>query len=122
MNNLLGDAVPSVVVAAAAGGKITGQDELERLIRLVATNPDMTAIQKNTTIQGLRDSVWKSNQKQRESCSEQAHLFAPQDTTVLTRCVVNKQIIWFPVSYFLYINCSRYRSFPFFNHYLISWQ
>ena len=30
-----------------------------------ATNPALSAEQKNTTIQGLRDSVWKKNQKER---------------------------------------------------------
>ena len=41
---------------------ITSQAELEKLIRAIATNPNLTPQQKNTTIQGLRDSVWKSNQ------------------------------------------------------------
>eukprot|EP00586_Coscinodiscus_wailesii_P018565 CAMPEP_0172500862 /NCGR_PEP_ID=MMETSP1066-20121228/143954_1 /TAXON_ID=671091 /ORGANISM="Coscinodiscus wailesii, Strain CCMP2513" /LENGTH=368 /DNA_ID=CAMNT_0013275343 /DNA_START=30 /DNA_END=1133 /DNA_ORIENTATION=+ len=34
------------------------QAELEKLIRSVAANPNLTALQKSTTIQGLRDSVW----------------------------------------------------------------
>ena len=44
---------------------ITTQAELERLIRAIATNPALSAEQKNTTIQGLRDSVWKKNQQVR---------------------------------------------------------
>jgi zinc finger-like protein len=48
------------------GASITSQGELEKLIRAIATNPSLTPAQKNTTIQGLRDSVWKSNQRQRE--------------------------------------------------------
>ena len=40
---------------------ITSQAELERLIRAIASNPALSPVQKNTTIQGLRDSVWKSN-------------------------------------------------------------
>jgi len=41
------------------------QAELEKLIRSVAANPNLTALQKSTTIQGLRDSVWKSGKKKR---------------------------------------------------------
>lgn len=44
----------------------TSQAELEKLIRAIASNPSLTPAQKNTTIQGLRDSVWKSNQRQKE--------------------------------------------------------
>ncbi len=43
----------------------TSQEELEKFIRAIATNPGLTPEQKNATIQGLRDSVWKSNQRQR---------------------------------------------------------
>jgi iron-sulfur cluster repair protein YtfE (RIC family) len=42
---------------------ITSQAELERLIRAIASNPALSPVQKNTTIQGLRDSVWKSNMR-----------------------------------------------------------
>ena len=45
--------------------EITSQAELEGLIRAIATNPALSAEQKNTTIQGLRDSVWKKNQEER---------------------------------------------------------
>ena len=45
-------------------GVVTSQSELEKFIRAIATNPALTSQQKNTTIQGLRDSVWKSNQRQ----------------------------------------------------------
>lgn len=38
---------------------ITSPEELETLIRAIASNPELTPVQKNTTIQGLRDSVWK---------------------------------------------------------------
>lgn len=84
-----GDGMASVPVPIApgnclAGANITGQAELERLIRAVASNPGLTPVQKNTTIQGLRDSVWKSNQKQRENSEQQTHSFAPQ-TSVMTR-------------------------------------
>jgi len=43
-------------------GEITSQANLEKLIRAVVTNPSMTPMEKNTTIQGLRASVWKRNQ------------------------------------------------------------
>jgi zinc finger-like protein len=48
------------------GTSITSQAELEKLIRAIASNPSLTPAQKNTTIQGLRDSVWKSNKRQKE--------------------------------------------------------
>ncbi|GAX24201.1 hypothetical protein FisN_4Lh293 [Fistulifera solaris] len=48
-------------------GGWTSPEELEKFIRAIATNPALTAAQKNSTIQGLRDSVWKSNKKHRGS-------------------------------------------------------
>ena len=42
---------------------VTSQAELEKLIRAVATNPGLTAAERNMTIQGLRTSVWKRNQR-----------------------------------------------------------
>lgn len=39
----------------------TSAVELEKLIRAIGTNPHLDAKQKILTIQGLRDSVWKSN-------------------------------------------------------------
>lgn len=44
-------------------GGITSQAELEKLIRAIASNPELDPVHKQTTIQGLRDSVWKSNQR-----------------------------------------------------------
>lgn len=60
-------AEPSPVTEKKTKGclDITTQAELERLIRAIATNPALSAQQKNTTIQGLRDSVWKKNQQAR---------------------------------------------------------
>lgn len=43
----------------------TTKEELEKLIRAIASNPELTPKQKNTTIQGLRDSVYKSRKKRR---------------------------------------------------------
>jgi hypothetical protein len=62
----LGDNSP--VSEKRARVAITTQAELERLIRAIATNQSLSTHQKNTTIQGLRDSVWKQNQqvKQRQ--------------------------------------------------------
>lgn len=51
------------VEANFIGQEITSQAELEKLIRAVATNPSLDPVQKNTTIQGLRTSVWKRNQR-----------------------------------------------------------
>ena len=79
----LGDAVSSERILAV-GANITGQAELERLIRAVASNSGLTAVQKQCTIQSLRDTVFKTNQRQRETSEQQAHAFAPQATTVLT--------------------------------------
>jgi iron-sulfur cluster repair protein YtfE (RIC family) len=42
---------------------LTTQADLEKLIRAIAGNQALTPMQKNTTMQGLRDSVWKSNQR-----------------------------------------------------------
>jgi len=44
-------------------GEITSQANLEKLIRAVVTNRSLTPMEKNTTIQGLRASVWKRNQQ-----------------------------------------------------------
>jgi hypothetical protein len=52
-------------------GEITSQAELEKLIRAIAANPNLSSLQKNTTIQGLRDSVWKSNQRLRRASENQ---------------------------------------------------
>ena len=56
----------AVASQTPTGASITSQGELEKLIRAIATNPSLTPAQKNTTIQGLRDSVWKSNQRQKD--------------------------------------------------------
>lgn len=56
-------------------GDITSQAELEKLIRAIATNPELSPQQKNTTIQGLRDSVWKSNQRLKEEGVMAAHSY-----------------------------------------------
>jgi Zinc-ribbon/CHY zinc finger/Ring finger domain len=57
------DDVSSSVEASLPKDGITSQAELEKLIRAVATNPGLDPVQKNTTIQGLRTSVWKQNQR-----------------------------------------------------------
>lgn len=57
-----GEAVPTPPPSRPSDA-ITSQAELERLIRAIASNPALSPVQKNTTIQGLRDSVWKSNMR-----------------------------------------------------------
>jgi hypothetical protein len=66
---------PTAGVAAAAAAAatysdanigVTSQAELEKLIRAIASNQALTPAQKSTTLQGLRDSVWKSNQRHKE--------------------------------------------------------
>lgn len=46
---------------------ITTQEGLNKMIRAVASNPELSAMEKNTTIQGLRDSVWRTNKKRKMS-------------------------------------------------------
>lgn len=60
----VGDALAEQVLAIEGGG-VTSQAELEKLIRAIASNPELDSVKKTTTIQGLRDSVWKSNQRER---------------------------------------------------------
>jgi hypothetical protein len=50
---------------ARTGDGITSQAELEKLIRAIASNPALGPVEKQTTIQGLRDSVFKSNLRHR---------------------------------------------------------
>lgn len=59
----------STAIFRYQAAEITSQAELEKLIRAIATNPTLTPQQKNTTIQGLRDSVWKSNQRLKSQSS-----------------------------------------------------
>ena len=55
------------VSPSTPAANVTSQAELENLIRAIVSNPNLTSVQKNTTIQGLRDSVWKSNQRLRRN-------------------------------------------------------
>lgn len=57
-----GSAAAMAANEAMSGAKTyTSATELEKLIRAIGTNPNLDTKQKNLTIQGLRDSVWKSN-------------------------------------------------------------
>ena len=76
----------SSVVSNPAGG-VTSQAELEKLIRAIATNPNLTPLQKNTTIQGLRDSVWKSNQRLKASSEQNLAAMDASASTVATAVV-----------------------------------
>jgi hypothetical protein len=66
--------------------EVTSQAELEHLIRAIASNQNLTPLQKNTTIQGLRDSVWKSNQRIRRN-AEAANGVEPSSNS--NNCVAN---------------------------------
>ncbi len=86
-------ALPSVSTSQYRAGDITSQAELEKLIRAIFSNPTMTPQQKNSTIQGLRDSVWKSNQRLKSqsttltsptSTSTSSDLGSPTATTTCT--------------------------------------
>jgi hypothetical protein len=55
-----------VCLADPGPNDITSQAELEKLIRAIASNPELGPVEKQTTIQGLRDSVFKSNQRHRD--------------------------------------------------------
>lgn len=46
-------------------GCILSQNDLERVIRSIASNPELSAQQKATAIQSVRDSLWKSSQKRK---------------------------------------------------------
>lgn len=50
-------------IPSEVAGEITSHAELEKLIRAVATNQSLTPREKQNTIQGLRASVWKRNQR-----------------------------------------------------------
>jgi hypothetical protein len=60
----------SELTSSSSSHPVTSQQELERLIRAIASNASLTPKQKNTTIQGLRDSVWKSNMRQTHQAPE----------------------------------------------------
>ena len=68
--------------------KYTSAAELEKLIRAIGTNPHLDAKQKNLTIQGLRDSVWKSNcrlsKRKREAVMDATA--SEQPATQMARC------------------------------------
>ena len=70
--------------------KPTSAAELEKLIRAIGTNPNMNSQQKNLTIQGLRDSVWKSNcrvskRKREEGAQNTTQALATAATSGVTR-------------------------------------
>jgi len=85
LDNLTDHSKPSTVAISATAAMAEGsQDqaraytsaaELEKLIRAIGTNPRLDADSKMRTIQGLRDSVWKSNcrvskrKREEETCS-----------------------------------------------------
>lgn len=54
------------LATSSSGAQVTSQAELSRLIKAIATNQSLTAEQKTTTMQGLRDSVWRNNQRVKE--------------------------------------------------------
>mmetsp|Transcript_30842 Transcript_30842/g.65496 ORF Transcript_30842/g.65496 Transcript_30842/m.65496 type:complete len:620 (-) Transcript_30842:228-2087(-) len=65
-------------------GNYTSAAELEKLIRAIGTNPNLDTKQKNLTIQGLRDSVWKSNcrlsKRKREEWEDETSTAAMEHT------------------------------------------
>uniref|UniRef100_A0A7S2LNN7 Uncharacterized protein n=1 Tax=Leptocylindrus danicus TaxID=163516 RepID=A0A7S2LNN7_9STRA len=84
-------------------GKIT-QEELEKLIRAIAANSQLTAAQKNTTIQGLRDSVWKSNRKRNLEALEggsSSTNFVHESQTILRKPASSRAMRLTPPSFFL---------------------
>ena len=75
-------------------GGITSQEDLEKLIRAVVTNQSLTPAQQNTTIQGLRASVWKRNQRL------MGNDIAVPDNTNNSCCSVRGQELHFPTAYY----------------------
>jgi len=64
---------------------ITSKKDLERMIRSVVADRTLSPAEKNNTIQGLRDSVWKSN-LQKRNAAQQLYLpnsFSGNSCTVL---------------------------------------
>lgn len=55
-----------VELGAERSVETTSQAELQKLIRAIVSNSALSPEQKNTTIQGLRDSVWRSNVRAKE--------------------------------------------------------
>jgi hypothetical protein len=48
-------------------GDTISSEEIEKLIRTIASNHSLSASEKSATIQKLRDSVWNARQKRRQS-------------------------------------------------------
>jgi len=48
-------------------GEAVTPKEMEKLIKTIAANPQLSAVEKNATIQKLRDSVWNSNMRRKKS-------------------------------------------------------
>lgn len=67
---------------------VTSQAELEKLIRAIATNPNLDAKQKNSTIQGLRDSVFKSNQRAKKESTQLASAMQAPNIPIATAYAV----------------------------------
>ena len=68
-----------------ASERYTCGAELEKLIRAIGTNPRLDPKQKSLTIQGLRDSVWKSNcrlSKRKREVGEDASAMEQSTTRV----------------------------------------
>lgn len=60
-----------LAIEASMKGKYTSAAELEKLIRAIMTNPHLDGKQKNLTVQGLRNSVWKSNNRLKRKREEE---------------------------------------------------
>ena len=68
-----------------AGETYTSALELEKLIRAIGTNPHLDPKQKNLTIQGLRDSVWKSNCRLSKRKREEGNVILEQPSSQVAR-------------------------------------
>lgn len=50
------------------------QEDLEKMIKRIAANPNMTMQEKNSSIQNLRDLIWKNNRKRKRLGDQESSL------------------------------------------------
>ena len=74
---------------------VTSQAELEKIIRAIVSNKALTPIQKNTTIQGLRDSIWKRNQSESQVYSPSCSSIPPNPSATTITQRVNHPLLYF---------------------------
>jgi len=64
-------------IVSCSNNPITSKQELEKMIRSVVADPSLSPVEKNNTIQRLRDSVWKCNLQKRNAAQQNSGDKAP---------------------------------------------